>query len=404
MATLSLGCADRRALDVALPVAAASESADPALAVDPSSGDVLLSWVAGDSAGYGMYFARSSDGGVTWSEPSVVAAKASDIKPHGESSPRLVAAPGRLALVWSNSVAAPGRRWPASNMRAARSLDGGRTWSAAVTLNDDTASGAFAGHLFHGAAWEGDSALVVAWMDSRAAQVADTTPHGHADTETEADATVYTARSPDFGAHWEAANTRRWGAACPCCRISLARNTDGALHAAWRLHFPGNLRDVVVARLTDERPSRVANDGWAYPGCPHTGPSIAIDTAGFVHMAWYTGKAGAPGIYYRTAGASLGNSGDPLPVMTGSSLPVAHPVVAATGVGQALIAWSLAPDGARTPFLMYVARNRVEWQVTLSSTTTADHPQIAVAQGHALVAWTETADGRRQVKLVRVRI
>jgi len=135
--------------------------------MDPATGDLLLSWVGGDSSGWHVYVARSTDRGAAWSAPVRVTDREHDVHPHGESSPRLVAGPGgTLAVAWTNSVPAPGRRWPGSNIRFARSTDGGHTWEAAITLNDDSARGP-AGHIFHGAAWAADSTLLVAWMDER---------------------------------------------------------------------------------------------------------------------------------------------------------------------------------------------------------------------------------------------
>jgi hypothetical protein len=72
--------------------AAGKESADPALAIDPSSGDLLLSWLGGDSTGWALYFARSGDGGATWSPPATVTDARGVVLPHGDSSPRLVGA------------------------------------------------------------------------------------------------------------------------------------------------------------------------------------------------------------------------------------------------------------------------------------------------------------------------
>ena len=50
--------------------AAGVQRADPALAVDPATGDLLMTWTAGDSSAFGIYFARSGDGGSSWSAPA----------------------------------------------------------------------------------------------------------------------------------------------------------------------------------------------------------------------------------------------------------------------------------------------------------------------------------------------
>src|SRR5262249_22446426 len=214
-----------------------------------------------------------------------------EVKPHGEASPRLVAGPaGRLAVVWPRDIVVAGRQWPASAIRVARSIDGGRTWLAPQTVNDDTLA-APVGHNFQGAAWAGDSALVTAWLDERTGAAA----HHHdraataGDSTAEPDATVYLARSPDCS-RTGPRKQATWGSACPCCRITLARHPEGRVTAAWRQHFPGNVRDVVVADLAPkpDAPERVHEDGWVYPGCPHNGPGIAVGPDGQQHAVWYT--------------------------------------------------------------------------------------------------------------------
>lgn len=121
-------------------------AADPSLAVDPRSGDWMMTWVGNGN----LWFARTSDRGANWSTPVRVTSTNDDVHPHGESSARLVVSPrGVLAAVWTNSIEVAGRQWPASNIRFARSTDGGTTWSRTITLNDDTTA-APGGHIFRG--------------------------------------------------------------------------------------------------------------------------------------------------------------------------------------------------------------------------------------------------------------
>ena len=51
-----------------VPAAAGSQSADPALAIDPVSGDLVMSWVEGDGRTWALYAARSAKSG-DWSAP-----------------------------------------------------------------------------------------------------------------------------------------------------------------------------------------------------------------------------------------------------------------------------------------------------------------------------------------------
>lgn len=389
-----------------LPAAGASAT-DPALVTEPGTGNVLATWIAGDSTAWHLFFARSADAGATWSAPVRVTALANDVAPHGEASPRLVAATGgRLAVVWPRSIPAPGRQWPASAIRLARSLDGGRTWLEPVTLNDDTTSTA-AGHNFHGAAWVGDSGIMAAWLDERHGDSV-TSHHAHetaGEPTSEPDAVVYAAYSPDFGRTWEA-NRPLWGAACPCCRVSLARSLEGGTVAAWRQHYPGNVRDVVVAPVSAERvePTRVHRDDWVYPGCPHAGPALAVGPRDQRHVVWYTGKAGGAGVYYARLDSTGRPAGGIVPLVTGAHVPTSHAATVALADGGALAAYDVAANGSREIALARLgADGRLSWKESVAGSAGGRYPQLALtSQGTALLAWTGDGPHGSEVRVVRI--
>jgi hypothetical protein len=392
-------------------------SADPSLSRDPAGDDVLMSWVGDDGGGWRIWFARSSDRGGTWSPAVRVTPDTGEVRPHGEASPRLVAGPGgRVAIVWPRDVPVAGRRWPASVIRLARSLDGGRTWLAPVTINDDT-TGAPTGHNFHGAAWAGDSGLVAAWLGERGGVPL---AHQHEaaatanDSTSEPDATIFLASSPDFGRTWTR-NRAVWGGACPCCRVTLARAVGGGVVAAWRGHFPGNVRDVVTATIAprSEPPTRVHDDGWVYPGCPHNGPGLSLGADGVRHVVWYTAANGTAGFYYRAgymngaggAGAGQGSS-EPVPLVQSRKLPSVHGSVAALPGGGAVAAMDVRSDGSRA---ISVAELRPGARRARTAAVPGSegglYPQIVSAsETVALLAYTVGLEGRRELRLARVAL
>jgi hypothetical protein len=82
---------------------------------------------------------------------------------------------------------------------------------------------------------------------------------------------------------------------CYCCKTALAAGPDGAVYAAWRHVYPGNLRDIAFTMSQDggrsfSIPIRVREDGWAINGCPDDGPAMAADTAGTVHLRSRSGS------------------------------------------------------------------------------------------------------------------
>ncbi len=392
------------------PPTATRLAGDPALAREPGSAALFLAWVSGPADARQVEFARSGDGGASWSAPVRVTLEPGDVgPPHGEAAPRIVAAGGgRVALVWSKSVPVPGRRWPASAIRFARSLDGGATWSGPRTLNDDS-TGAPGTHTFHGAAWAGDSGIVAAWLDERGGE--GFPGHHHAAVSpdaapvTESDARIFLAASPDFGGRWEP-NRHVWGAVCPCCRVALARDREGDVVSAWRQHLPGNVRDVVTAPISPDPadPVRVHADDWEYPGCPHTGPALAIGADGIRHVAWYTGKPGREGVYYARVDSAGRALGDPVPLVAGATVRTAHSSAVALPDGGALVATDVGTNGGRA---IRVARldtgGRIAAAVTIPGSDEGSYPQLAVTDGgNAVVAWTAPEGESGRVRLARV--
>ncbi len=413
------GCGGSKSLTVdrlkESPTASFAQSADPGLATDPMNGDLLLSFVGSTGAeAWGLYFSRSADGGTSWTAPVAVETTPGEIHPHGEGSARLVAGPGgRVALVWANSIKVEGRQWPASQMRFSRSLDGGATWSRPITINDDT-TGALVGHNFQGAAWVGDSGFIAAWLDERKAPVSsaasaahaamqhEADAHAHEET-TEADAMIYSVSSTDFGTTWEA-NRPLWGAVCPCCRVTLTRTPGGGVLATWRKHFAGNVRDIVVAPVTAgaSEPTRVREDNWVYPGCPHTGPSLALDSSGAAQVAWYTGKPGAAGVFLARGNTE---SFDPaITLLSGDKVPTAHPQVAALTGGGSLVAWDVNQAGARQLLVAHVsAGSAVARPIVVPGTTGTTYPQVVGLQnGQVALAWTQLTSDTLRVGLATI--
>jgi hypothetical protein len=208
-------------------------------------------------------------------------------------------------VTWIADRDVPGRPFPATDLRLARSADGGRSFSPAVTVNDD--GGFRSGHSFHDVAVSPDGSVYVSWLDSRAQDAYEresghTPVAGHASHGDGPGVEVRVARSTDGGRAFGEAAVVAQGV-CECCRTRLAFGRDGVVYVAWRHQFGANVRDPAVARSDDGgatfgEPVRVAADGWLIPGCPHSGPAIAVDGAGRVHVAWHTGAPGRAGLYH----------------------------------------------------------------------------------------------------------
>ena len=172
-----------------------------------------------------------------------------------------------------------------SSLRLAKSADDGKTWTAPVTIASDSAFGTRNFHALHVG---GDGAVYVAWLES-----------------SQGKSKTFLTRSTDAGTTWTHARAWRTRAqSCPCCRTAIA--TGARRHAVPRLAdraaratcATSSSRGRPIDGATWATPVRVHADNWVFDGCPHAGPSMQVDSAGAVHIAWWTGKQGAAGTYY----------------------------------------------------------------------------------------------------------
>jgi hypothetical protein len=378
---LAAGCGGRRDSvfsPVELASAGTTRGAAPMFLVAPG-GDRVLSWVADDStAGREALFVEVTRAGSTTPEPvAVIRDSLGGIEPHGEAPPRLGAGSnGSLYALYTVGKEVEGERFPRSALRFVRSLDRGKTWSEPVSINEGER---FGSHNFHALLAGQDGAVFVAWLSSAKGRSG-----------------VWLRRSLDQGTTWLAAQGVDTAEACPCCRTGLAQGRDGTVYLSWRKVFPGNVRDVVVMRSGDrgttwEEPVRPRADNWVFAGCPHAGPSLAVDSTGAVHIAWWTGKEGEAGVYYARS-TDGGRHFEPAPIATGPRAQPAHVQLATSG-GAAIVAWD---DGlSSTPRILLRAstdgaRFGPERQVSLAGAAT--FPVLGVAGDSLIVAWSQVSE------------
>ena len=364
--------------DVALgePAAVSAHTAvgtAPILAIAPDGGRTVA-WVSAPDGGTdGRLYVATDD-----AAPTELRDALGPIEPHGEAPPKLAYGPdGALHAIYVVGKEAPGRRFPLSALRHVRSADGGRTWSEPASVADDALFGSHNFHALHAAS---DGTVYVAWLDGR---------HGKSAT--------YVTRSTDGGRTW-APNVRvSMGESCPCCRTAIAAGADGAVYLAWRTVLPGNVRDVVVARsadrgLTWSAPVRVHADDWVFEGCPHAGPSLQVDAAGRVHVAWWTGKEGAAGVWYARSDDGARTFAAPVALGVGELSRPAHAQLALGADGLVVAAWD---DGTlETPAV--VLRVSHDGGRTFGAPLTASppdvaatYPVLALADRRVSVAWSE---------------
>jgi hypothetical protein len=120
--------------------------AGPYLAADNTNGTLVAAFQAAQSSGQGQIETLySTDGGVTWSSPTLLAPSSTG----HQFFPFLVASSGRVSAIWYDSRADPNyaaARPPCNdasgvttaclNVRYTESSDGGKTWSSSIQVTD----------------------------------------------------------------------------------------------------------------------------------------------------------------------------------------------------------------------------------------------------------------------------
>jgi hypothetical protein len=138
---------------------AAAGAGNPTVALGPA-GAAYVAWVETIDSTSNVHVAVLGDtarhGGVRANDI------AGDAAPHDQAPPQLAVGPdGALYVVWQNNTHIEGRRFPASNLRFARSTDGGRSFEPAIFVNDD-ANGPPSSHTFQDVAVAADGTIYVA--------------------------------------------------------------------------------------------------------------------------------------------------------------------------------------------------------------------------------------------------
>lgn len=349
--------------------------ATPMLALWPGGGSVL-SWVTSDSGPSALHVRVTESGG------EVVRSHLIDslggIEPHGEAPPQVVVGPDSTLYALYTVGKDIGERYPASALRFSGSLDGGRSWSDPVTVNEGPAFGA---HSFHAITAGNGADVYATWLNNDPAEGG-----------------VWFRHSPDRGRTWEPARRIVVGPACPCCRTAVAVASTGRIHVAWRGISEASVRDIQVIHSDDQgqswsAPTSPRADGWVFNGCPHAGPSLRVDADSRVHIGWWTGATSGPGVWYARS-SDGGISWVAQPIDTASGAPVSH-VQLAVRDGTIAVAW----EGGRAPlpsiFLRHSSDDGANFSAAEQLSTAgvaATFPVLGLYGDSVLVAWTQVGD------------
>jgi hypothetical protein len=361
---------------------------------------VAVAWGASADGKADVFVAASRDGGATFGPPVQVNTVAGEARLNGEMPPRVALGSGggsslpEIVVVWT-------ARGAATEIKTARSRDGGRTFGKPASLQ---ASGAAGDRGWTSVALDRSGRLHAIWLDHRglaAARAARGAAGGHKPGAPHDGVAMAQGSSLYHASLSGSSATEReiTKGVCYCCKTALAAGADGALFAAWRHVYPGSFRDMAFAASRDggrsfSAPVRISEDGWAIDACPDDGPAMAVDAGGAVHVAWPTVVGGDDprgAIFYASTRdgqhfskrVQVGTLGGPKP---------SHPQIVVDGRRRIFVAWDELVNGRQTAAVRELrvdatgaaAFGRV---VTLSSTGPGIYPALAATGVRVIAAW-----------------
>lgn len=378
-------------------------NATPSLAA--RDGRVVLTWTASqpDGSAADVFAAVSHDSGRTFGAPVRVNDQPGTARNSGEQAPRVAIDGDTIAVVWA------AKQGSTFDVMYARSTDGGRTFSHGQAVHPAGLSGLRGwasiaidrDRRIHVLWLDGRNATAAAPTPMQMPMSHATHAHGgdHAMVASSPRQDLFHATiDPDgrIGEQLVAANV------CFCCKTAVVPRPDGSTFVAWRHIFPGSARDIGSALLPPSSGapaaiSRVSDDHWHLEACPDDGPAAVVDRMGGVHIAWPTLVDGHKAIFYAHAADGRRFSARER-VDADDAIDANHPQIALTPDGHVVVLWDEATSGGTAVLAREkdLGTNRWAPQAPIASDGDNRYPAAAIGDAGLVVAWTQkTASGSR---------
>ena len=369
---------------------------------------VAISWNVRSEQTSDVYVRVSTDAGATFGPPTRVNHLVKDANVSGEQPARIAIASGNVIhIVW------PSRDAGRAVLRHASSTDLGKTFSTPATIVGEREPGI---RGWHSVAIGHDGGVHVLWLDGRHAAPRHQHATGAGSGRHPGGAMPRQAPRQDvFHASFTAGTAPVQNAVadnvCFCCKTAIATAGD-RVFAVWRHIFPGSIRDIAVARSTDNgatfgAPVRLSEDDWKIEACPDDGPSMAADAHGGIHVAWPTLVAGEPprkGIFYASLphDAAEGAAFSPRLRLDAGDADAAHPHLASDDHGNVAVVWDERVGDRRRIVLRRISSG-VAAPAQIFPGGSATYPAVAAAAGHWIVAWpAQTPEGLTMIEGRRI--
>ena len=390
---------------------------------------VAVAFSAATISSMDIFVATSTNGGSTFGAPVQVNRVAGEARVSGEEPPRIALVPRRgtapeIVIVWT---AKAGTTW---KLLSARSLDGGRTYSASAPVPGSDSEGS---RGWESVAVDATGRVSVLWLDHRELIAADGA-HQHSaaaasgatpapmvmpkgdPTERAGLSQLMFASLPGATGRTTALSIAR--SVCYCCKTALAVSGD-AVYAAWRHVYPSGERDIAFTMSTNggrtfAAPLRVSDDQWKLDGCPDNGPAMAIDASRRAHVVWPTTAEGknatakdamALSIYYAV---SRDDKSFTPRTRVPTRGPASHPQIVMLPNGASLVAWDEIVDGTRRLGLTRATVNAAG-AVRFTPVAAPDagagqwYPALAASSTGAVITWVRQLETGSTVAVAVVR-
>ena len=315
---------------------------------------------------------------------------------HPESMNKLAfTSDGTIVAVYSRKHPTEDNRF-AGSLLYTQSFDSGKTWTQERYVHSDTSHNVGRGYFDLATLPDGEVGAI--WLDGR-----------FKDVKGSALFFAKTEGKSGFGTDKAIGEST-----CECCRTDLFVDQDNNIHLVYRDIIDERIRDVVHQLSTDNGETfsvaqTISRDNWEIDGCPHTGPSLAINPHG-LYAAWFT-AGGMPGVYL-TRTEDLGKT---FSIRQMVSENARHPQIVGTSDGKLVLVWDEMEKPAATVahgghsgemqhgvplgskiVLQIRNENTVLESLILSSPgANAYFPVLhALSERETLVTWTQEEDGK----------
>lgn len=357
------------------------------------NGDLWRVW----SVNLHIYFQVSKDVGKTFGVVQLVDIPSEKISARNENRPKIGFDNNNgVYLSWAKS----GKKRFTGDIRFSYSVDGGKTFAAPITVNNDNLN---TGHSFNEMMVNANGDVSIVWLDSRYSyqqKLAGNSVNG---------SELYLAKGNPSKNYSYKENTQINShiftnealarGTCVCCRIAIDEDAKGNLSVFWRHIFGDNVREFALLTIDESQPvlakvKQISHDQWHIQGCPHQGGGISIDQNNRYHLVWYNQGDKGKGIFYAFSDHAGNNLSQPIAIGNNERQAI-HPHIKHTG-NIVDIVW-LEFDGKKHQLWHQQSTDRGKTfqnaKILAQSNKGFDRPFIISQGNERVVSWQRTNIG-----------